>query len=180
MRTRAFSWCQTVLLLAAVWEPSSAMAAASSASSAESPLTSRPLSIRPSRPSLGLSMTEAKPLRPADRHIGTTFVPSRRPTLNLRANYATTASGSVRIRKAPIVDEVWSQRPRALIGPPPPSATAVPAEPPSAPLIGGSFFTSRQLLSDSQLFSTIRAPQNRGVEYEQMNAASHDALHGGN
>lgn len=180
MRTSAFSWCQTVLLVAAVWEPSYAMAAASSASSAKSSLTIQSQAIRPSRPPLELPVTEAKPLRPADRQIGTTLLPSRRPTLNIRARYATTAPGSVRLRKMPTVDEMWNHRPRSLIGPPPPSATATPPATLSTVFIEGSSSTSRQLPPDSQLFSNMRAPQNQTVEYDQMNAASHVALHGGN
>ena len=177
MHAFLLSWTHTLLVLAAALDPCCVIGAPSSPLFPEAPL------VRSSfHPPLRLLQPSFHPLVLPEQHSRPMLRPPHRPMQSVPARYTPTPSPTVRSRRLTSEsDGNWGLEPQPFIGPKQQSTKT------ASPVNRGTTFTGQTsaapifpLSLNTSAVPTLHTTPHQEYEYEQMNDASHVALHGGN
>lgn len=179
MHTFPTLWLTTLLVLSATWDPKCVRGTESNTSAPGSPLTSQPAHSQTRGPSTLSSVRAAM-----NRHTRTLLAVPRRQNGRLPASYSTSQPQTLRLRPLPpTINRPGGLEPEPFIGP----SRQEQATPTLSPNQGTNLVDASSLTSifawprGNQLPLTMSAiPQQRENEYERMNDASHENIHGGN
>lgn len=179
MRTFPKLWLTTLLVLSATWDPMCVRGTEANTSSPRSPLTSQPAYSQTRVPSTPSSVRTAM-----NRHTRMLLAVPRKQDGRLPASYGTSQPQTLRLR--PLTPTIKSPEGLGLgpfIGP----SRQEYAKPRLSPNQGTNLVDASSPTSifawprGNQLPLTMSAiPQQRENEYERMNDASHENIHGGN